>query len=385
MKGFLFIGVRVASLLRYALPFLVGAVLILVALFLLRTEAHHRRSFLLVSLGAMAFCLIDALLLYALPRLRLSFGPPGFTLSVLIFLRVGIFLAWVFVFARVAPQTGAPVSSLLFWLVNALLTLLAVYAFTIEPFSLQVSRLEIPVPQGQIQQPLRIVQLSDLHIERTTRREEEILRRVRDLQPDVIVLTGDYVNLSYLADPQAIADTRDFLAQLAAPRGVFAVNGSVDNQQQMQRLFSGTKITILNDQVLPLTLPGGQITLVGVTDQERLRDADALYRLAAGIPTGSFTLLLYHTPDLAYEASKAVMDLYLCGHTHGGQIRLPLYGAIVTASAFGKQFEAGRYQVGATTLYVSRGLGLEGSFAPRARFLAPPEIVVVDLIPTTHP
>ncbi|MBE0695350.1 MAG: hypothetical protein IH586_00335, partial [Anaerolineaceae bacterium] len=111
------------------------------------------------------------------------------------------------------------------------------------------------------------------------------------------------------------------------------------------------------------------------------RDPSTLRRLAADIQPDAFTLLLYHPPDLIYEASLVGIDLYLCGHTHGGQIRMPLYGAIVTASAFGKQFEAGKYQLGPTVLYVSRGLGMEGGFAPRARFLAPPEIVVVDLIP----
>jgi predicted MPP superfamily phosphohydrolase len=69
-------------------------------------------------------------------------------------------------------------------------------------------------------------------------------------------------------------------------------------------------------------------------------------------------------------------DLYLCGHTHGGQIRLPLFGALITSSDFWKRYEMGRYEEGHTTLYVSRGLGMEGMGAPRARFLAPPEIVL---------
>jgi predicted MPP superfamily phosphohydrolase len=69
-------------------------------------------------------------------------------------------------------------------------------------------------------------------------------------------------------------------------------------------------------------------------------------------------------------------DLYLCGHTHGGQIRLPLFGAVITSSDFWKRYEMGRYEEGNTVLYISRGLGMEGKGAPRARFLAPPEIVL---------
>jgi uncharacterized protein len=381
MKGFLYIGVRLASLLRVVLPLLAGAALLLALLFLAKAEPQHRRSFFQVSLGLAGFCLLDAGLVAALPRLRLSFGPPEFSVSFLIFLRVVLFLIWVGVFASSVRFSGAPASGLFYWLINTVLTLLVFYAFYIEPFHLQVTRLEVPVQATQLQRSLRIVQLSDPHVERTTRREREIVRRVRALKPDVIVLTGDYVNLSYLADRQAIEDARDFLSRFDAPLGIFAVNGSVDDQQQMDRLFSGTNVTVLKDRAYPLSLPGGQVTLIGLVDVDESRDPTTLRRLVGEIPPGRFTLLLYHPPDLVYEASKLGVNLYLCGHTHGGQIRLPVYGAVVTASAFGKQFEAGRYQLGSTTLYVSRGLGMEGNFAPRARFLAPPEIVVVDLIP----
>ena len=97
------------------------------------------------------------------------------------------------------------------------------------------------------------------------------------------------------------------------------------------------------------------------------------------VPPNAPTVLLYHTPDLIEVAAAEGVDLYLAGHTHGGQIRLPWYGALVTASRYGKRFEAGYYQVGPTQLYVSRGLGFEGLGAPRARFLCPPEIVELEV------
>ena len=78
-------------------------------------------------------------------------------------------------------------------------------------------------------------------------------------------------------------------------------------------------------------------------------------------------------------AASLGVDLYLCGHTHGGQIRAPLYGALATSSRWGKRYEMGLYRERGTTLYVSRGLGVEGLGAPRARFLAPPEIVLWEL------
>jgi predicted MPP superfamily phosphohydrolase len=69
----------------------------------------------------------------------------------------------------------------------------------------------------------------------------------------------------------------------------------------------------------------------------------------------------------------------LSGHTHGGQVRLPWFGALVTSSLYGKAFEMGRYQLAGLTLYVTRGIGLEGSAAPRARFLCPPEVIVWEI------
>ena len=79
------------------------------------------------------------------------------------------------------------------------------------------------------------------------------------------------------------------------------------------------------------------------------------------------------------EAVEQDVDLYLAGHTHGGQIALPFYGPVITFSRYGRQYARGEFHVGATTLYVSRGLGFEGGGAPRARFLARPEIVVVEV------
>lgn len=90
-------------------------------------------------------------------------------------------------------------------------------------------------------------------------------------------------------------------------------------------------------------------------------------------------ILLYHSPDLAPEAAELGIDLQLSGHTHGGQVRLPFYGAVITGSLYGKALEVGRRQIGSLTLYVTRGLGMEGAGAPRVRFLCPPEIILWEM------
>ena len=91
-------------------------------------------------------------------------------------------------------------------------------------------------------------------------------------------------------------------------------------------------------------------------------------------------MLLYHTPDLILEATERGVDLVLSGHTHGGQVRLPGLGAVVTFSSFGRRYAAGLFNEAGTRMVVSRGIGLEGGAAPRVRFLCRPEIVSIDMV-----
>jgi predicted MPP superfamily phosphohydrolase len=330
------------------------------------------------------FLVLDWLSLALLPRLGLSFGPVGPPLVALALLRwlMGVLLAipW----RRLRPPTPKAVSVALtvMWALNVMVSLCAFEGLYIEPFRLTVTEMAVDGPALLADRPLRIVQLSDLHVERTTRRERDVLAKVAALEPDLIVLTGDYLNLSYLSDPVALSDARAFLAQLHAPYGVYAVTDSgVDPEASMRVIFEGQPITVLYDETVCLPFEGADLCLIGIQSHRGALDRDraVLESLSAQIPADAYTLLLYHTPDLAESLSETGVDLYLAGHTHGGQIRLPFYGAVVTFSAYGKKYEMGRYALGDTLLYVSRGLGMEGSGAPRARFLCPPEIVVVDI------
>jgi hypothetical protein len=230
--------------------------------------------------------------------------------------------------------------------------------------------------------PLRIVHISDPHIERLTHRERDALRLVEDLSPDLILMTGDYLNISFLNDAQAREDFREWANQLHARYGVYAVWGNTDLAPWRDELMQGLDITVLSNETKAVTINGRDINLVGIDVHQYFmsKDRRVLERLAEELPQDGFNVLLYHTPDLMPEAiATDKIDLYLAGHTHGGQIRLPVYGAIVTASMYGKRYEAGSYEEERTHLYVSRGLGFEGGHAPRIRFLCPPEITVFDL------
>jgi predicted MPP superfamily phosphohydrolase len=348
----------------------------------LRLVPPARSAWFRTVLSALLCGLLDMLLLYSLPRLRLSFGPAEMPLFFFTIVRLIVLLPMLLLILLNRRSARLPAfPPRLHAGIQVLLSVFACYALVIEPFHLTVTRLQVAAPDFLAERPLRLVHLSDLHIEHPTRREQEVLATVAALEPDVILLTGDYLNPTYMDDPQAQTETRQFLAQLHAPYGVFAVNGTVDDPGRMSILFDGLEnITVLADETAILSFPGGELAILGVTNTfEPGADKQALLLMAAQVPGEAYTLLLYHTPDLIETAASTGIDLYLAGHTHGGQIRLPFYGALVTFSAYGKQYEMGAYQVGETFLYVSRGLGMEGWDAPRMRFLCPPELEVLEL------
>jgi predicted MPP superfamily phosphohydrolase len=329
---------------------------------------------------ALAFTLADGAGLALLPRLRRSFGavtPPLLALGL-----VHTVLAWAVGLCGCTHPTSATWPSLL--VATALHLAVSgtfVYATWIEPFRLGVTQARLRSAKLNSPTPLRLLHISDLHVERTTAREERLLRLVEELAPDVVVLTGDYLNLSYVYDATAQAEARELLSRLCdVARGpVYAITGSppVDRSDVVPAIFEGLPIAWLPETIAELCLNGHTIQIAGLSClRERRLDVPRLRRLLGERRTPEFTLLLYHSPDLMPEAVEAGLDLYLCGHTHGGQIRLPLFGALITSSDFWKRYEMGRYEEGNTTLYVSRGLGMEGMGAPRARFLAPPEIVL---------
>jgi predicted MPP superfamily phosphohydrolase len=327
-----------------------------------------------------AFAVADALLLTDLPRRRISFGPWKAQLFALLGPRV--FLALLI---AVLGRWVGPVPALAILLAGQVTGTLLLWRGTYrEPRRLGLSRLTVSsdrLPAGAA--PVRVLHVTDLHVERLTDREACLLDIARETQPDLIVITGDFLNLSYVHDPAAQAQVRELLTQLRAPFGVYAVLGSpsVDDREEVPPLLADLPILLLEDEWLPLDLGGGRrLTLLGLDCSHNL-DLDRwhLDQLVAAAPDGDFTLLLHHSPDQMPRAREHPIDLYLCGHTHGGQVRLPLIGPILTSSKLGRRYVMGPYEENGTRLYVSRGIGLEGLGAPRVRLLCPPELLLVTI------
>ncbi|MFN2185323.1 MAG: metallophosphoesterase [Anaerolineae bacterium] len=345
---------------------------------------------MLASLLFLLFCLSDWLLLTMLPHLRLSFAPStSLVLMASLVVRAAVFaaLSGAILLARRRRQTvsgtrlGRP-AVVLFLLINLGFSAVQVDAYVVEPLLLETTQLSLVFDElDPASPPVRLVHLTDLHLERRGVREARVIRAVNDLRPDLIVLTGDYLNLSYLGDPVAAGQFRELIAQLDAPFGIYAVRGTVEPiPEAMAWLIRDTGIVWLEQEAIALNVRGQSLTLAGVAcSHVQEWDAEHLRQTLDGIPATDFTVLLYHSPDLILEAAEAEVDLFLAGHTHGGQIRLPFLGPIVTYSRYGSRYAAGLFQEGDTTMHVSRGLGFEGSWLPRARFLCPPEIVSFEL------
>jgi predicted MPP superfamily phosphohydrolase len=224
--------------------------------------------------------------------------------------------------------------------------------------------------------PLRIVQLSDSHA--NTRfmpasRLQALVDRVNALRPDIVVLTGDYVGDGVLGtDPlppdQALAP----FAGLKARLGVYAVLGNHDHLfplGEIKAAIDRAHIRLLYNQrtrVGPVMIAGVDDWNVGHPDLAR-----ALY----GVDPARPTILLSHTPDIFPRVDSHV-GLTLAGHTHGGQIALPLIGPILTASVYGKRYVHGHIRESGHDLIVSAGIGT--SVLPM-RIGVPPEIVLVTL------
>lgn len=316
--------------------------------------------------GLWAFFLVDWALLAALPHFRKSFGPAKPSTLILAVLRM-LFAFLPFPIAITLQVIG---------------TGLVVYGFWIEPHHIRVSYQKITSPKLDHGKPVRMLHLGDLHIERITNRELELNHLIAKLQPDIILFSGDVINLSYIEDPVAWEQAREIFKGWSAPGGVYAVSGSpaVDLAHVFPKLVDGLPIHWLTEDITNLDINGQNLNIIGLTCSHKpFIDGPKVDELAAQ-SNGGFTILVYHTPDLApNSANTGKIDLQVSGHTHGGQIRLPWYGAFFAASLYGKRFESGRSQLGSMALYVTRGIGMEGKAAPRVRFFCPPEIILWEI------
>jgi uncharacterized protein len=248
------------------------------------------------------------------------------------------------------------------------------YGFFVEPYLLETSHVQLSSPKLRGHQSIRIAHISDLHCDPEPRIESRLVRAVLSEHPDLVVFTGDAIN-----SPEGLPVLRKCLRAIARKVPTYAVRGNHDVRQwRFIDIFKKTGVHELDGRGERISVGDNQVWIGGLAVDHESKFAD----LFAQMPKDIYSVLLYHFPSGVYKIAQNGADLFCTGHTHGGQVRLPVYGAIITRSILGKNFESGLYKQDATWVYVNRGLGMEGGAAPRVRFMTPPELTIIDLIPS---
>jgi hypothetical protein len=202
-----------------------------------------------------------------------------------------------------------------------------------------------------------------------------MVRTVNDLEPDLIVITGDYL----VHRPVEGIGAAKYLAQLRAKHGVVGVLGDHDFHTRTKELVTGVAeriqeagVRLLRNEALEL--PGG-LRIAGIDPTTRKIQKANLGAALAATPGGSPHLLLSHAPDIILEAAERGVPMVLCGHTHGGQVVIPFYGPPITHSTVGREHASGWSSLKETRMYTGRGLASHHSL----RFCCRPEVTLFTL------
>jgi uncharacterized protein len=223
---------------------------------------------------------------------------------------------------------------------------------------------------------LRVVQLTDVHagIFMTRDRMRRYVEQAIALKPELFVLTGDYISNSTVFFPGFVEE----MARVRSPYGTFATMGNHEHWYgeigYYRELFEQAGIHLLHNEHRVVQAQAGHFAVAGIDDLRWGRpDLEAALQ---GLDPALPTLLLSHRPEIFPEAAGHRIPLTLAGHYHGGQVKLSLPGGDFSLAHLRTPYPEGLYRIGASQLYVSRGIGT--TFTP-VRLNAPPEVTLFNL------
>lgn len=250
-------------------------------------------------------------------------------------------------------------------------------------YDIEIRRFELIIPRlSTVFDGFTIVQLSDIHTGSLfgTSFIEEVIQTIHQLSPDMIAITGDFVNF----DPSEYAPYVPLFSQLQAKHGVYGSLGNHDHymtndkHMQLQALIRASNIDLLVNEARTITVNGANLNIAGTDNtgfNQRFGDLRKTFR---DVQHEAPTILMAHDPtywDMQISSSQ-LADLTLSGHTHGGQIGIELLGASFSPAQFVYQHWAGLYEGNGNYLYVNRGIGTVG---PPIRIGMRPEITLITL------
>ena len=269
-------------------------------------------------------------------------------------------------------------------LVLLVLAALVAACILLSKYGLEVTRLKLgfeELPAGF--DGFRIVQLSDLHGSRFGENNARLLEAVAAEGPDIIALTGDFLDEG--ETERELPELEALVRELSAIAPVYFVSGNHDwasgEAYTLFETLEAAGAVCLRNEHLRLERGGDSIVLAGVDDPngpaEMAEPDEFVASLRQEAPDSFVLLLLAHRAYWAERYPELDVDLILCGHTHGGIVRLPFVGGLA-ASNMGlfPEYDAGLFELPSYTLFISRGLG---NSVPLPRFLNTPEVVSIEL------
>lgn len=245
-----------------------------------------------------------------------------------------------------------------------------------DPGGFEWNRYELPIAALPLElEGLRIAHLTDLHVRRSWLAGfDELIERVRAAAPDLILITGDYVESKRHHDP-AVPHVRRILENLRAPLGCFGILGNHDRYKLAPKL-EGTGLTLLDATRQVIETRGAQLELIGLPGVDRKDLTPRVLQRFPGPTKGVPRIVLAHFPDSLRKAASLRADVFLAGHTHGGQICLPGRWPILRHDSLPRRLCKGVHRAAGTWLVVSRGLGFTNI---PLRVFCPTEVVELAL------
>lgn len=259
--------------------------------------------------------------------------------------------------------------------------LVLVYSLYIEPKILVNHEYDLNKEKSGESQNIKVVQLSDIHISEdyTEKQLEKMVEKVNKLEPDIITFTGDLFDNYSKYGP--VKETVEALGKLKAKYGKYSVWGNRDYgggaSRQYENIMRDSGFTLLKNEGVNIHIENGKKIFIGGLDDALLGNLDVDNALRKMKKDSDYKIMLMHEPDKADVLKDSELNLILAGHSHGGQVKIPLLKRTKTALA--KKYISGFYTINEKTqlkLYVNTGIG---TTRIPVRFMVPPEISIFNI------
>lgn len=226
--------------------------------------------------------------------------------------------------------------------------------------------------------PLRVLQITDFHSLSRNWQIDQIIAQAAAARPDIVAITGDMVTTN---DRDYAAVERLFAGLRATHNNIFYVwgnhdhwNASAAGANRLAELIAEYRLILLDDSFVPLDGPWGALDVIGTDDYFSTHaDLDAAL---VGTRPEAFRLVLTHSPDVIPHLRGSGVDLAICGHTHGGQLRVPVLGAPYIPGQWWPEYSKGWYDIDGVPLYIDAGVGTTG---PPVRAFNPSQLTLIEI------